>query len=250
MIHNTLGEDSKVFDPEEEPTASKLFEKVQQNPEASERETLQTSIRRMYAEIDDQTKQRIMDLPSRIKVAKQHPEYELIVFIKKGMGLFIRSTSGEEKEPIELLMEEALPLIQCAKDEKPLPLSGKFWEYYPAIKELREKAGVPASELSVEKKAFNMVKAILADTTDTYRPFHQLLLDLREDIEDYKTLSDYTLRRIAALDIKSADAKRIAVNKEELARLQDELGFDYLARVKQKVGQLEKEVIVAIENIG
>jgi len=250
MIHNTLGEDSKVFDPEEEPTASKLFEKVQQNPEASERETLQTSIRRMYTEIDDETKQRITNLPSRIKAAKEYSEYGLVVFIKKGMGLFIRHVSGEEKEPNELLMEEALPLIQCAKDKEALPLSDKFWEYYPVIKELKEKTGVPASELSVEKKAFNMVKAFLADTTDTYRSFHQLLLNLREDIEDYKTLSDYTLRRIAALDIKSADANRIAANKEELTRLQDELGFDYLTRVKQKVGQLEKEVIVAIENIG
>ena len=76
-----------------------------------------------------------------------------------------------------------------------------------------------------------------------------MLLNLREDIEDFKTLSDYTLRRIAALDIKSADAKKIEANKQELAMLQDELGFDYLTRIKQKVGQLEKEVIVAIENI-
>jgi hypothetical protein len=77
-----------------------------------------------------------------------------------------------------------------------------------------------------------------------------LLLNLREDIEDYKTLSDYTLRRISVLDIKSTDAKIIAADKEELAKLQNELGFDYLTRIKQKVGQLEKEVIVTIENIG
>ena len=250
MIHNTLGEDSKIFDPEEEPAASKLFEKVQQNPEATERETLQTTLRRMYAEIDDETKQRIVNLPSRVKVAKKYSEYGLTVFIKKGMGLFIRHVSGDQKEPGELLMEEALPLIQCTKAEKALLLSVKFWDYYPVIKELKEKTGVPASELSVEKKAFNMVKALLADTTETYRPFHQLLLNLREDIEDYKTLSDYTLRRIAALDIKSTDAEKIEANKEELARLQNELGFDYLTRIKQKVGQLEKEVIVAIENIG
>ena len=250
MIHNTLGEDSKIFDPEEEPTASKLFEKVQQNPEATERETLQTTLRRMYAEVDDETKQRIANLPSRIKTAKKCSEYGLTVFIKKGMGLFIRHTSDKQKEPSELLIEEALPLIQCTKEEKALPLSDKFWEYYPAIKELKEKMGVPSSELSVEKKAFSMIKALLVDTTEIYRPFQQLLLDLREDIEDYKTLSDYTLRRIAALDIKSTDTKKIEANKEELAKLQDELGFDYLTRIKQKVGQLEKEVIVAVENIG
>ncbi|MFC1965801.1 helicase-related protein [Chloroflexota bacterium] len=250
MIHNTLGEDSKIFDPEEEPTASKLFEKVQQNPEAMERETLQTTIRRMYAEVDDATKQRIANLPSRIKAAKKHQIYGLTVFIKKGMGLFIRHIGSEEKEPNEILMEEALPLIQCAKDEPALSRSDKFWEYYPAIKELKEKTGVPSSELSVEKKAFSMVKALLVDTTEIYRPFQQLLLNLREDIEDYKTLSDYTLRRIAALDIKSTDTKKIEANKEELAKLQDELGFDYLTRIKHKVGQLEKEVIVAVENIG
>jgi len=59
MIHNTLGEDAKVFDPEEEPTASRLFEKIQQNPETLEQESFQTSIRRMYAEINETTKQRI-----------------------------------------------------------------------------------------------------------------------------------------------------------------------------------------------
>lgn len=250
MIHNTLGEDSKVFDPEEEPTASKLFEKVQQNPEAAEAENFQTTIRRMYAEIDDATKQRIANLPSRIKAAKQHPEYGLTVFIKKGLGLFIRDISGGGKEPREILMAEALLLIKCGKDEPALPLSDKFWEHYPKIKELKEKTGVPASELSVEKKAFNVVRALLADKSETYRPFHALLVNLYEDILDYKTLSDFTLRRIANLDLKSGDEKKITANKAELDRLQDELGFDYLNRIKQKVGLLEKEVIVAVENIG
>jgi hypothetical protein len=58
------------------------------------------------------------------------------------------------------------------------------------------------------------------------------------------------LRRIANLDLKSGDEKKITANKAELDRLQDELGFDYLNRIKQKVGLLEKEVIVAVENIG
>ena len=166
------------------------------------------------------------------------------------MGLFIRQVSGEQKEPAELLMEEALPLIECTKEEKALPLSDKFWEHYPIIKELKEKTGIPTSELSVEKKAHLKVKALLADKTDNYREFHQLLLNLVEDIEDYKTLSDYTLRRIANLAADATDGKKIAADKEELASLQNDLGFDYLAKIKQKIKQLDKEVIVAIENIG
>ncbi len=174
MIHNTLGEDAKVFDPEEEPTASRLFEKIQQNPETLEQESFQTSIRRMYAEIDAATKQRIATLPSRIKVAKKYNQYALTVFIKKGMGLFIRGISEDKQEPAELLFEEALPLIKCGKDEKALLLSDGFWDNYTTIKDLKEKTGVPSSELSVEKKAFYNIKSLLADKTDSYREFHQL----------------------------------------------------------------------------
>ncbi len=250
MIHNTLGEDSKVFEAEEEPTASGLYEKIQRNPESLERESFQTSIRKMYAEIDEATKQRIATLPSRVKVAKIYNKYSLTVFIKKGMGLFIRGIFGDSNEPAELLFEEALPLIKCGKDEKALPLSEGFWDKYAQIKDLKEKSGVPSSELSVEKKAHLKVKVLLADKTDNYREFHQLLLNLVEDIEDYKTLSDYTLRRMANLVVDATDGKKIAANKKELARLQNDLGFDYLAIIKQKIKQLDKEVIVAIENIG
>jgi len=62
----------------------------------------------MYAEIDAATKQRIAILPSRVKVAKKHDQYSLTVFIKKGMGLFIRGVSGDNQEPVELLFEDAL----------------------------------------------------------------------------------------------------------------------------------------------
>jgi len=250
MIHNTLGEDSKVFEAEEEPTASKLYDKIQQNPDTLEQVSFQTDIRKMYSEIDATTKQRIAMLPPRVKVAKKYKQYSLTVFIKKGMGLFIRGISGNNQEPAELLFEEALPLIKCVKEEKTLPLSAIFWDIYTQIKDLKEKASIPSSVLSVEKKAFYNAKAILADKTDVYHEFHQLLANLVEDIVDYKTLSDYTLRRIALLDANTKDEKKIVANKAELASLQNDLGFDYLAKIKQKVGQLDKEVIVAIENIG
>ncbi len=250
LIHNMLGEDAKIFDPDEEPTAAKLFEKIQENPDNLEQESFQTSIRRMYADIDQTVKQKISSLPSRIKVAKQYNYYTLTVFIKKGMGLFIRNVLDDTKEPAELLFEEALPLIRCEKDEKPLPLSNKFWDNYTKIKELKEKAGIPSSELSLEKKAYNNIKTLLDDKSGVYREFHRLLLNLFEDIEDYKTLSDYTLRRITNLDTGSKDENKIAGIKEELSSLKTELGENYLERIKQKIGKLDKEVIIAIENIG
>lgn len=250
MIHNTLGEDAKIFEPDEEPTAAKLFEKIQENPENLEQESFQTSMRRMYAEIDASVKQKISKLPSRIKVAKKYNQYALTVFIKKGLGMFIRNVSGESKEPAEMLFEEALPLIRCDKDEKPLPLSDKFWDNYVKIKELKEETSIPSSELSLEKKAYNNIKTLLADKSGSYQDFQHLLLNLIEDIEDYKILSDYTLRRITNLETTSKDEKKLAKVKEELANLQQELGEDYLDKIKQKIGRLEKEVIIAIENIG
>jgi hypothetical protein len=250
LIHNTLGEDAKIFEPDEEPTAAKLFEKIQENPDNLEQESFQTGVRRMYAGIDEETKQKISTLPSRIKVAKKYYQYGLTVFIKKGLGLFIRSIPSGDKAPAEMLFEDALPFIRCEKDEKALPLSDQFWDNYTAIKELREKASIPSSELSVEKKAYNNVKTLLADRSGNYREFERFLLNLVEDIEDYKTLSDYTLRRITNLETTSNDERKIAKNKAELNKLRKELGEDYLDRIKQKIGRLDKEVIIAIENIG
>jgi len=250
LIHNTLGEDAKIFEPDEEPTAARLFEKIQENPDNLEQENFQTCIRRLYAGIDEETKQKIASLPSRIKVAKKFNRYGLTVFIKKGLGLFIRNISGNSKEPADTLFEDALPLIRCEKDEKALPLSDQFWDNYTAIKELREKTSIPSSELSVEKKAYNNVKTLLSDKSGNYREFERFLLNLVEDIEGYKTLSDYTLRRITNLETTSRGEERIAKNKAELTMLRKELGEDYLDRIKQKIGKLDKEIIIAIENIG
>jgi len=249
MIHNTLGEDAKIFEPDEEPTAAKLFEKIQENPDNLEQESFQTSVRRIYAEIDEDVKQKIKSLPSRIKVAKKYDKYVLTVFIKKGMGLFIRNMHETDKEPNEILFEEALPFIQCQKNEPALPLSQIFWDNYLTIRELREKTIIPSSELSLEKKALNNLKTLLNDKSGNYVEFSTLLLNLIEDIAEYKTLSDYTLRRITNLETTAKDAKKIARVKEELTVLGGELGEDYLDKVKQRIGRLDKEVIIAIENI-
>jgi superfamily II DNA or RNA helicase len=250
MIHNTLGEDAKIFEPDEEPTAARLFARIQENPDNLEQESLQTRIRRMYAEIDEDVKQKIKSLPSRIKVAKQYDKYVLTVFIKKGMGLFTRNMYETDKEPNEILFEDALPLIQCQKDDPALPLSQSFWDNYLRIRELKEKTIIPSSELSLEKKAFNNLKTLLNDKSGHYAEFTTLLLNFIEDISEYKTLSDYTLRRITNLDTTAKDEKKIAKVKEELTILGDELGEDYLDKVKQRIGRLDREVIIAIENIG
>ena len=72
---------------------------------------------------------------------------------------------------------------------------------------------------------------------------------LLEDIIDYKTLSDFTLRRIANLQTNNSSEKDIEKISDEFIKLKNDLGEDYLEKIKNKLGSMQSEVIVAIENV-
>jgi len=57
------------------------------------------------------------------------------------------------------------------------------------------------------------------------------------------------LRRIANLNSLNKEKAKIQKTRDELERLQHELGADYLDKVKSKLGHLETEVIIAIANV-
>ena len=70
LIHNVLGEDAKIFDADEKPEASKLFEKIQANYEDFEELSITTKIRNIYFEICEkypEVIEKISLLPPRIK---------------------------------------------------------------------------------------------------------------------------------------------------------------------------------------
>jgi superfamily II DNA or RNA helicase/HKD family nuclease len=250
LIHNILGEDAKVFEPEEEPSASKLFKRITENPEKLEEESFQTKIKKLYADIaatSPEVIKKISELPPRIKVAKNYKDNNLVVFIKKGLGLFTRGMSGGVKKPEDLVFENTLSLIECSKDIKSVPFSEVFWDNYVAVREYKNTSGPPSSEISIEKKAVNNVNTLLQGKIPELEKYLSLLRDLREDMLEYKTLSDYTLRRIANLNSLNKD--KILQTVDELKKLQQELGSDYLEKVKAKLGKLRTEVIIAVENI-
>ena len=252
LIHNTLGEDVKIFDPDEEPSPSQLFKRIMENPDNLEEESFQTKIRQLYSDIANSSPEvikRIGELPPRVKVAKRFNENNLVVFIRKGLGLFIRGILGDSNEPEDLVFENSLELIECDKDEKAIPFSESFWENYYNVKEYKESSGPPSSEISIEKKALNNVNTLLQGKIPEIEGYLPFLRNLREDILEYKTISDYTLRRIANLDSLNKDEVKISKTKDELEQLRKELGEDYLDKVKAKLGRLETEVIIAIENI-
>ncbi len=252
LIHNTLGEDAKIFEIDEEPTPSRLFQKIMENPDEMEGESFQTKVRQMYAAIVKESPEvieRINELPSRIKVAKGFKDDNLVVYIKKGIGLFARGFVNGRDKPEDLVFEDTLSLIECGKEEKALQLSDSFWKNYISVKSYKDVPAMPLGPASIEIKALNNVNALLEAKIPEIEGYLPLLRDLREDMLEYKTLPDYTLRRIANLNAQNkGNAKQKSV-REELDKLKKELGENYLDKVKARVGTLETEVIIAIENI-
>ncbi len=248
LIHNTLGEDAKIFDVDEEPTPSGLFERIQQNPDALEEESFYTKVLKKYLEILEENPELIKELknyPNRIKVAKKSDKNELLVFLKKGKLYIHVLKYDNDKQIYQPIFEEVFDRIACRKDEERLPLSEGFWDFYEIVKKFKEHYHVPKSEQSLEQKALNNINTFLKNPFNELLPYLDFLRTLKEDIIDYGTLSDYTLRRIANL-ANSVGGKEETV--KEISSLQNELGANYLLKEKEKHKGFSKEIIIAIEN--
>lgn len=124
-------------------------------------------------------------------------------------------------------------------------MSDKFWDNYEAIKNFEEER-LPIPEQSLEQKAINNIRTLLNLNNEEITQFKNFLRTLLEDILDYGTLPDYTMRRITNLEVSEYKIRKIA---EELKKLKDELGGDdYLIKEKEKSKTLHREIIIAIEN--
>jgi superfamily II DNA/RNA helicase len=255
LIHNTLGEDAKIFAVDETPTPSELFKRVNTNPEDDQEQSTLTLVRRLFFEIQSkypELVERIKEFPARVKTAKAFTGNQLLVFRRKGLGLFIQSvddTMLEKSEVRSPLFEETLPLIECTIDEPRLNLSSYFWNSYGAIKAYKEVLSVPKSENSLETKAFTNLQVALQNFKEELEPYLPFMRTLVADLRDFKTLPKFTLRRLASVELKKDNAKSLTDFKAELEFVRNYLGEDYLKVIQQRLGTLKSEVIIAIENI-
>lgn len=252
LIHNTLGEDAKIFDIDEEPTPSGLFNRIQENPDKQEEESLFTKILKEFLAIKNKYPDLVANLnkyPPRIKVAKKSGEDGLLVFIRKGR-LYIHGVqyNAENKfEVYQVALGDVLEKIACSEDEKALPLSENFWKAYRDIREFKESRMFTPREQSLEQKALNNLATLINRINTEYiMPHKDFLRMLREDILDFGTLSDFTLRRIA--NMESGDDAKQKKTSSEIKELKKELGEDYLHKEKSKRRDISKEIIIAIEN--
>ena len=256
LIHNTLGEDAKIFAPEETPSPAELFKRINRNPEVEEEESLLTTIRKEFYAIKEQHPDLVSglaDFPARIKTAKGSRQNELLTFRRKGLQLFIHTVSDTASESLEvkpLFLEEAIPRIRCQPGTPRIPLSSRFWPAYEKVKIFREQIPMPRSEQSLFVKAENNLRSALenhAGDLDEYLPFiHTLLRDLKE----YQTLPKYTLRRLTKVEMNGrVSPKGLVRFRNELESLRRSLEDDYLDRIEHRVKEFRSEIIIAIENI-
>lgn len=251
LIHNALGEDSKIFDIDEEPTPSGLYKKLQQNPDYIEEESFYTKVLKEFEDIKrkyPEVLEKIENFPPRIKVAKESDKNELFVIIKKGK-LFVFHKNYQDGESSLVNLEDVLQRIKPKSvEEKALPLSESFWDEYEQIRKFDEIQRNFTTEHSLKQKALNNLRSLINfEESEELNSIKTFLKMLREDIIEYGTLSDYTLRRITELDISK---KGNNINKivDEVKKLKKELGDNYLEKEKERIKTLSKEIIVAIEN--
>ena len=252
LIHNTLGEDSKIFDVDEEPAPASLFARINQSPDKLQEESFYTRARREMARITAEhpdVLNSIAECQARVKVAKKFKKDSLLVFIRKGR-LHVREVipgSGSNEETVEAsTLEDVFDGIVCDPDEKAIALSEGFWERYQKAKDFREGHTTPLSDISLEKRAFNNISTLLKSPWNELMPHMAFLRMLREDISDYGTLPDYTLRRLA--NFEAGSDKDRARSVRDIAEIRQELGEGYLNKEKARLIVTRKEVIIAIEN--
>lgn len=250
LIHNALGEDAKIFDPDEEPSPSGLYTKLTTNPENLEEVNLLTQIRNIYHQIEKHHPdiiKKISELPNRTKTAKAFTENNVAVLRKKGMALFplLQSTDNNKiLKPQELVFERFLTYVECGIDTPRKTLRKDFWKAYETLKTYEPKYGANNSEIALENKALNSLKSLVklkkAEIDQDLIAFVHTLI---EDIKSYRTLPKYTLRRLV---VEKNQYDRLI---ENIKYLQKQLGKNYLKELLKKNKDINNEVIIAVENI-
>ncbi len=244
MIHTSIGEDSKILDTDEEPTAAGLFEKLSRNPDTLEEESFLTQAKREWNDICKkypQVAEKVGKLPGRIKTSECKAPTGTYLFARKGMTLFAlrqRNTTDAEPEPTHLSIQDAINEVRCPFNTKrSKAFSGSFWRDYELLqKALSERRHTtPPGVTSLISKARNVLIDKIASGAGG--DFAKVLLD---DVQNLGTLSDRTLRKIVDASGKDVNFKKL------VDQLKREMGADYLSAIKDKLPQ--NEIIIAIEH--
>lgn len=253
MIHNALGEDARIFDPEEEPTASGLFDRINEDPEEDGEVNLLTEIRNRYEAIKENYPdviERIKKFPHRVKTAKKFDSEEVNTLRKKGLALFAQQlNTADEGEVHNISIEKLIHHTECKFETKRLPLSENFWPTYETIKNHKETTRSNTSDLAIENRAHDNLKVALKIIDVSEEENIEFIKTLIKDIRNYYTLPKYTLRRLGFERLNPNSAKsKWKTFWVELDYIKNKYGTDYLDQILERVKDLKEEMIIAVEN--
>ncbi len=245
LIHNSIGEDAKIFSPDEEPTASELYRRLTTNPDEIEEESFLTKALRDYQEIkekDPEIIERIDKLPPHIKVSKKGENDDMVVLVRKNNNLYIVYKDYSEQQPKDVSFEEIYDKIKADKSIPPSEKSSKFWEAYKNIKDYIQIKGYSRSstrEHTEQALAVLHKLQVIIDNKD----LKEFVTNLQIAIRDYGVIPTYTLKRISSLHINNPQEYQ-----SELEKIQRELGGkDFLKNYHHKKEE-DENIIIAIEN--
>ncbi len=254
MIHNVLGEDAKIFDPDEEPQPSELYKRLTTFVEEAE-ESFFTKVRKEFdkiMELHPELKQELKNIPRRIKVAKKGNINELMVFVKKGKDLFVGYQNYSEKKPRAITFEEVFEKIKAKENEEKLDLSENFWKFYHLILEKSSFKGTRKdSPRSLQEQAYMVLKNLTdfsnksLELAESLKPYLKFLSDIMEDIREFRTLSEYVMGKIISWKDYLDSPDQLISKIEEL---KNEIGEDFLEKVQKHLKGFDEEIIIAIEN--
>jgi superfamily II DNA or RNA helicase len=253
LIHNALGEDSKIFEPDEEPTASGLFNKINFNPDKDGEISISTKVRNEFERIKEEHPEvikRIEGFPNRTKTAKAFIENNTIVLRKKGLSLFSMVGKRENKKIgiKEISFNKLFDYVKCNYSEPRLLLPKNFWGIYMKIKEYSPNYGSKQSALALEPKAINSLKTLLRQKDYSLnQEIVSFINTLLKDLKRYKTLPKFTVRKIT---LQEKDNKpRYDWLIKNTIKLKEEIGKDYLDNILKRTSNIDDDIIIAIENI-
>lgn len=256
LIHNALGEDAKIFDIDEEPTPSELFNKMRKNPDTYEVQNINTVIRNEFNKVKKNHPaiiEKINMLPARTKTAKLYGENNTAVLRKKGLALFamVGKIKNGKSSIEEKTFEDVLELYKCDFNTKREELTKEFWSLYNEIKSMQPKYFGNTTGFSLEVKALNNLKTLKRAMPELVeeKKLGGFLETLINDIKDYKTLPTSSLRLLVVNDNANLTPKAANELIGNIIAIKRRLGSDYLELILKRAENLEEDIIIGVNNI-
>ncbi len=237
LIHQALGEDARILDPDEEPRPARIYERLTEDPEAHEEVSFDVRLRLLWEEIlagHPGIERRIEHLPNRVKVARPG-DPKILIFLRKARGFYAAEVdpgkAPEEKDGIRYLsFPEALPLAEATPETPRLELSKVFWSHYlKVLKWLERTEPEPLPSNSIERRALANLKTLVRQYQDELSDVEiRLARWVIRDLEGPRRLPRHALRELQAVDLGAAktngNTKTLALIREALARLAQTYG--------------------------